>query len=137
MANKVIPTVNFAKALKRLVTKYPSLIDDIEALSNSLLTNPRQGIPLGKGIYKIRISTSDKTSGKSGGFRLITYTIEEKEIVEKTEKSAKKPSKGKKQETPTEKSYTIYLIDIYDKSEEENTPKSEIVKLILKIFGKK
>jgi mRNA-degrading endonuclease RelE of RelBE toxin-antitoxin system len=136
MANKVIPTEKFAKALKKLASKYPSLVDDIEHLANALLENPHQGTALGNGIYKIRIKTEDKKSGKSGGFRVITYTIEEKEATEKAKNTSKKNKDNKKEET-SEKSYAIYLIDIYDKSEEENVPKSEIVKLIMKIFGKK
>jgi hypothetical protein len=42
-----------------------------------LICNPKLGQSLGSNLYKIRLSASDKGKGKSGGFRLITYLIQE------------------------------------------------------------
>lgn len=60
----------------------------------SLESNPFQGTELSPGIRKIRIAVASKGRGKSGGARIITYTIE----IRKNEG-------------------TVYLIDIYDKSD--------------------
>ena len=68
----VLYTSNFSKELKRLVKKHVSLKHDLEALINSLEVNPRQGKPLGKSCYKIRLAIKSKGKGKSGGARVIT-----------------------------------------------------------------
>ena len=43
------------------------------ALSNSLATNPKQGVAIGKCCYKIRVPLTSKGKGKSAGARVITY----------------------------------------------------------------
>ena len=58
-------------------------------------------------MYKIRLANKDKRKGKSGGFRIITYLIREKEDENE-----------------------IFLITIYDKSEEQNIIKSDLLRLI-------
>jgi len=87
----VIATVPFERKLKRLAKKYPSIRDDLFAIAEKLAQNPTLGIPLGKNCYKIRMAVTNKTKGKSGGARLITYVRVLKN--------------------------TVYLMDIYDKSE--------------------
>jgi hypothetical protein len=57
------------------------------------------------------LASSDKNSGKSGGFRIITYLIEEKE-----------------------NGIEINLMLIYDKSEESSVTKTAILKIIKKYF---
>lgn len=91
---EVIPTSGFAKSLKSLAKRYRSLKQDIEEFSKSLQKNPFQGVELTPGIRKIRMSITSKGRGKSGGARVITYTI----IV-------------------SEQSGRVYLMDIYDKSD--------------------
>ena len=76
-----------------------------------LLENPKSGVLITENTYKIRLASSDKNSGKSGGFRIITYLIDEKED-----------------------GVEINLMLIYDKSEESSITKSEIIKIIKKYF---
>lgn len=90
----IIPTPGFAKALKNLAKRYRSLKQDIDDFSKSLQDNPFQGDELCPGVRKIRMAISSKGRGKSGGARVITYTI----VV-------------------TENKGRIYLIDIYDKAD--------------------
>lgn len=60
----------------------------------SLEKNPMQGDELSPGIRKIRLAIVSKGKGKSGGARVITYTICASE------------SEGR-----------VYLVDVYDKSD--------------------
>eukprot|EP00975_Prorocentrum_lima_P070323 12931290-Prorocentrum_lima.AAC.1 len=75
----------------------------------SLEKNPMQGDELSPGIRKIRLAIVSKGKGKSGGARVITYTICASE------------SEGR-----------VYLVDVYDKSDFSTsakvTPHSEAVK---------
>jgi mRNA-degrading endonuclease RelE of RelBE toxin-antitoxin system len=63
---------SFSRQFKRLIRKYPSLDDDVEAFVYDLLKAPLSGIPLGKNCYKHRLSLKSKGLGKSGAARLIT-----------------------------------------------------------------
>lgn len=90
---EIIPTPDFEKALKRLSKKYKSLKDDLKDFYDSLLENPFQGTELFPGVRKIRMAITSKGKGKSGGARVITYSI----LV-------------------TEIDHEIYLLDLYDKS---------------------
>lgn len=91
---EIIPTSGFARALKALSKKYRSIKQDVEEFSMSLQKNPLQGDELSPGIRKIRMAISSKGRGKSGGARIITYTV----VI-------------------SEYDGRIYLIDIYDKSD--------------------
>jgi mRNA-degrading endonuclease RelE of RelBE toxin-antitoxin system len=59
------------KELRQLFKKYRSVINDFEALVESLEQNPFQGSPLGKNCYKVRMSIASKNQGKSGGARAV------------------------------------------------------------------
>lgn len=87
-------TSYFAKQLKRLVKKYPSLKSEFSELINSLRENPEQGKRLGNNSYKIRLSIASKGKGKSGGSRVITHI----QVVETK----------------------VFLLSIYDKSEQSD-----------------
>lgn len=102
---KIQPTNQFKKELKSLSKKYPSVLEDIEALAEELMVNPLIGTSLGNGFYKIRLAISSKAQGKSGGARVITNVRILNNIV--------------------------YLINIYDKSEKESISLSQL-KAILK-----
>lgn len=65
----------FSKQLKRLVKKYPSLKKEMSQLIESLQTDPKQGEPLGKDCYKIRLAILSKGKGKSGGARVLHTSI--------------------------------------------------------------
>ncbi len=97
--------------IKRFSKKFPSLNRELLELKKILLENPKSGVLITENTYKIRLASSDKNSGKSGGFRIITYLIDEKED-----------------------GVEINLMLIYDKSEESSITKSEIIKIIKKYF---
>lgn len=72
MSFNIYTTDFFDKELKKLSKKYPSVKNDYKALVDSLKEEPKQGQPLGKDCYKIRMSITSKDKGKSGGSRVIT-----------------------------------------------------------------
>ena len=96
----IIPSSKFLREFKKLKKKYPSLFKDVDGLTESLQANPKIGEPLGKDCYKVRMAISSKNKGKSGGARVITCV----KIVDDT----------------------LYLLSIYDKSEQANMPDEEI-----------
>lgn len=104
MSFKVKSIEVFERQAKRLAKKYPSLKSDLFDLILSLKENPEQGVALGKGCFKIRISIQSKGKGKSGGARIITNLVLIRE--------------------------TIYLLAIYDKSEKESLTNSELKELL-------
>lgn len=104
MSFNIIATEPFARKLKKLAKKYHSLKEDLLPLLNELETNPKSGTPLGKDCYKIRLSITSKGKGKSGGARLITYV----RIINKS----------------------VFLMDIFDKSEQSNISDKELQMLI-------
>jgi hypothetical protein len=58
------------------------------------MENPTKGIEIRNGVFKVQMAIASKKTGKSGGSRVITYYRDEFD--------------------------TLYLLDIYDKSEKEN-----------------
>lgn len=92
---------------KGLLKKYPSLKTDLLSLIQILKANPKYGISLGKGCYKIRLSIASKGKGKSGGTRIITHFI----VTDST----------------------VYLLSIFDKSEKENLTDKELKELLSSI----
>ena len=104
MSFNVIASVPFERKVKRLSKKYRSLKKDLSTLIDSLSINPIQGTPLGKDCYKIRMSVASKGKGKSGGARVITYVRFTKN--------------------------TVFLMDVYDKSEQSTISDKELWALI-------
>ena len=111
MKNRIVTLPIFDTRYKRFSKKFPSLNKELLELKALLLENPKSGILITENVYKIRLASSDKNSGKSGGFRIITYLIEEK--VNGIE---------------------INLMLIYDKSEESTVTKTAILKIINNYF---
>lgn len=111
MKNRIVTLPIFDKRYKRFSKKFPSLNKELLALKALLLENPKIGVLITENTYKIRLASTDKKSGKSGGFRIIIYLIEEKED-----------------------GIEINLMLIYDKSEESAVTKTEILKIIKKYF---
>jgi mRNA-degrading endonuclease RelE of RelBE toxin-antitoxin system len=72
MSFNVYTTDFFEKELKKLSKKYPSIKNDYKTLLDLLKAEPRQGQPLGKDCYKIRLAITSKGKGKLGGSRVIT-----------------------------------------------------------------
>lgn len=112
MSNNVIPLSSFIKNYKRFSKKFPNLKNELEILEEELTKNPEMGESLGHNLYKIRLASKDKNSGKSGGFRIISYLI-----------------------LKTENETNVYLLKIYDKSEEQTIKTSILIKLVKSIFG--
>jgi mRNA-degrading endonuclease RelE of RelBE toxin-antitoxin system len=104
MSFDVIATEPFEKKLKRLAKKYKTLVSDLAPVIDELSENPTLGTPIGKDCYKLRIAIASKNKGKSSGARIITYV----RIVKQT----------------------VFLIDIYDKSEQANITDKELLMLI-------
>ena len=100
MSFKIIAVKEFDRELKRLSKKHISLKYDYLSLVESLEENPAQGTPIGKDCYKIRMAIASKGQGKSGGSRVITHV---RVVAE-----------------------TVYLLAIYDKSEQGNINDAEI-----------
>ena len=106
---KIETTPDFARELKQLAKRYPSMKDDYRDFLDALRKSPLQGEPLGKHLRKVRFSIDSKAKGKSGGARVITHTV----LVE---------SEGA----------DITLVTIYDKSDQANITDKELKKLIKK-----
>ncbi len=117
MKCNVIAVDNFRREAKRLLKKYDSLRSELYELSESLSYEPRQGTALGNDIFKIRLAVKSKRKGKSGGVRVITRVMEVHLRVE-----------GRKRETD------IYLLSIYDKSDQENISDKRIKEILDDIF---
>lgn len=104
MPVSVKSTHHFLKEAKQLHKKYPSIYEDVRRLISSLEVTPQQGTPLGKGLYKIRLTIKSKQKGKSGDARVITYVKILHEMV--------------------------YLATIYDKAEKEDISCKELDEIL-------
>lgn len=107
MSYNIEVTDNFKKEAKHLLKKYPSLKNELSELFSSLEKSPEQGIAIGKNCYKIRVAISSKGKGKSGGARIITHI----QIV----------------------LTKVYLLSIYDKSEQEDLSEKDLSNLLKQI----
>jgi hypothetical protein len=112
MANSVKYTSVFERYYKRYAKKFHSLKDEMLILEKQLIENPKLGTDLGDGLFKIRLSVKSKNKGKSGGLRVITYLITEKE-----------------------NGVEINLVMIYDKSEITDIPKKELLQIVKEILN--
>ena len=108
---EIIPTPDFEKSFKALAKRHRSLKQDFREFSEELRKNPFQGDELSPGIRKIRMAISSKGRGKSGGARVITYTV-----------------------VAFENQGEVYLVDIYDKSDYSTVELTTLQKII-KEFG--
>ena len=97
----------FDKRAKKLAKKFPSLKKELASLLETLSKNPETGTPLGNNCYKIRLSIASKGKGKSGGARIITHVYFVKS--------------------------TVFLLDIYDKSEKGTISEKELQERIKQI----
>ncbi|WP_020607566.1 type II toxin-antitoxin system RelE/ParE family toxin [Spirosoma spitsbergense] len=100
----VILSDGFKRKFKSLSKKYRSLNGELAELISSLEENPNQGTSLGQRCYKIRLSIRSKSTGKSGGARIITYVVTEDEQV--------------------------ILLTIYDKKDKANLEPGELDQLL-------
>ena len=105
----------FERGAKALRKKYPSFEDDFDTFLNELEANPYGGESLGQHTYKNRMAIASKGKGKSGGARVITYNVQEKNDDE----------------------VLIILMTIYDKSDLENVSDAYLRSLVQQIESPK
>ena len=98
----------FDRRSKRLRKKFAALGGELNALATALASAPVQGASLGNGLYKIRLGSASKGGAKSGGFRVVTYYVELTAAGDEV----------------------VYLVTIYDKSEEATIPKADLLALL-------
>ena len=104
MSFDILITRQFERKFKTLAKKYRSLPSDLSTLIMELEINPQTGDEILKDCFKIRLAIQSKGKGKSAGARIITFV----QIVDQT----------------------VFLLDIYDKSEKENISNKELKELI-------
>ena len=104
MSYKVKTIAVFERQAKRLVKKYASLKKELWDLSRQLSKTPELGTPLGSNCFKVRIAIASKGKGKSGGVRIITHFL----VTDAT----------------------VYLLSIYDKSEQHTLIDKELSELL-------
>lgn len=100
-------TTDFLRQMKHLRKKYPSLPKDYAIFLSELEKNPYAGVDLGRGLHKVRMTISSKGKGKSGGARVITYSIEKQQDC-----------------------IRVNLLTIYDKGEIDNVSDDYIMSLL-------
>lgn len=103
-------TGEFERMAKPLAKKYKSFQNDYYTFLDNLKKNPTQGIPLGGGVYKIRMSIESKGKGKSGGARILTYRVERKQ-----------------------EHLDIFLLSIYEKGEIDNVSDAYIKQIVKQV----
>jgi len=101
---KILTTPQFAKEVKKLSKKFKSLKKDLSQLIERLEKNPTEGTSLGNSCYKIRVANSSIPTGKSGGFRVITYFLDSDN--------------------------NLYLLSIYSKTEKETISNKELLEIL-------
>ncbi len=101
---KIIVLDNFAKEVKKLAKRYKQIASDLKELEALLLEDAKSGVHLGGRCYKIRLANSSIPTGKSGGFRVIYYYLDEQN--------------------------NIYLMSIYAKSDLENISDEKIIEIL-------
>ena len=65
----------FERQFKHFKKKYHSMVSDYCDFIDSIKKKPFQGVSLGGGVRKVRFGVADKGGGKSGGMRVITFTV--------------------------------------------------------------
>ncbi|MFA5234828.1 MAG: type II toxin-antitoxin system RelE/ParE family toxin [Sulfurimonas sp.] len=105
---KIDTIPRFEKDVKNLKKKFPKIKNDLVKFIDELSSNPELGINLGENIFKVRIPNSSIPTGKSGGFRVITYY--------KTDD-------------------TLYLVTIYSKTEQDNILTDKLRQIVSEEIG--
>ncbi|EKD64327.1 MAG: hypothetical protein ACD_51C00025G0002 [uncultured bacterium] len=76
---KIFFASHFKSQLKKLISKYPHVKEDL--LNELDHLNIENEIHIGHSIYKIRIKSSDMKKGKSGGYRCYIYFYIKNELL--------------------------------------------------------
>jgi len=107
MPCNILTVPEFDKNVKKLSKKYKKIKDDLLLLVVTLKNNPQEGTHLFGNCYKIRLANTSVPTGKSKGFRVITYYVDEHS--------------------------NLYLLSIYSKSDKETIQDSEIISILSNI----
>ena len=110
MSFEVKTTPHFEREAKILAKRYKSFKSDLKELVEDLAKDPKIGTELSPGLCKIRLAIVSKGKGKSGGARVITFTICSSE------------SEGR-----------VYLVDVYDKSDYSTVSVPVLKKMIAEL----
>ncbi len=81
---KIYESISYKKELKKLNKRYRSIDKDIKPLIQQLEAGETPGDRIAENkypVYKVRIPNSDTRKGKSGGYRVIYYTITPESIL--------------------------------------------------------
>ena len=105
---KIETIPRFEKDVKKLKKKFPKIKNDLIDFIDKLSSNPKLGIDLGENIFKARVPNSSIPTGKSGGFRIITYY---------------------------KKDTILYLVTIYSKTEQDTILTDKLRKIIREEIG--
>lgn len=98
----------FIRLAKPLRKRYASFEQDFFLLLEELKSNPFLGTQIGTGIRKVRMAIASKGKGKSGGARVLTYSVNKE----------------------SDNDITITLMSIYDKSKISNVSDDYISSLV-------
>lgn len=108
MNYKINVKPTFQREAKRMAKHYVSFKEDFARLIDELEENPHLGTDLGHGLRKVRMRISSKGKGKSGGARVITFTV----VV-------------------SQQDAVLNLLYIYDKADRDSISNKEIEQLLL------
>ena len=100
-------SASFDKEAKRLGKRYVSFKEDYLKLLDELSRNPQLGTDLGHGLRKVRMKMTAKGKGKSGGARVITFTV----VI-------------------SQQDAVLNLLYIYDKADKASISEKEIEQLL-------
>lgn len=109
MNYEIIVKPTFQREAKKMAKHYASFKEDFESLIDELEQNPQLGTDLGHGLRKVRMRIAAKGKGKSGGARVITFTL----VV-------------------SQQDAILNLLYIYDKADRESISDKEIEQLFKK-----
>lgn len=98
----------FIRLAKPLRKRYASFEHDFFLLLEELQSNPFLGTQIGEGVRKVRLAISSKGKGKSGGARVLTYSLNKE----------------------SDSDITVTLMSIYDKSKISNVSDDYISSLV-------
>ena len=101
-------TEEFIRSVKPIAKRYRSFNQDYQKLLDELEMNPKLGTDLGEGYRKVRMAIQSKGKGKSGGARIITLDLVERNGV-------------------------LYLIYGYDKSDADNINLNVLKEIVAKM----
>ena len=107
MSYRVETIENFEREARRLKKKYRSLKAEISELIDDLEENPFLGVAMRDGFYKIRLGIRSKGKSKRSGARVVTCV---RVVAE-----------------------TVYLVSIYDKSEQTDISDETLNRLLTEV----